>query len=264
MDIDSLGKKKTALFALIPDNDTSFNFIVGMLYTQIFQRLYYSADHVYGGSLPVHVHCVMDEWANVALPESFETVLSTMRSREMSVSIIVQNLAQIKALFKDSWESIVGLCDEFLYLGGNEQGTHDYVSKLLGKATIDTNTYVLNRGRSGSYSTNYQQKGRELLTPEEVRLLEDCNALLFLRSERAVMDQKFNILKHPNIHLTIDGGMPPYRHWDTSLARKPDDIPLDMERFEDYEILDDEELAIALENEKIILEENKDENKQKD
>jgi len=252
MNFNSLGERKTALFVLIPDNDTSFNFIVGMLYTQIFQQLYYRADHIYGGRLPVHVHCVMDEWANVALPDSFENVLSTMRSREISVSIIVQNLAQIKALFKDSSESIIGNCDTFLYLGGNEQSTHEYVSKLLGKATIDTNTYTLNRGRSGSYTTNYQQTGRELMTPDEVRLLDNQYALLFLRGERAMMDRKYDILKHPNVKLTTDGGVSPYLHGDTCFARKPEEVLLDPNRIEDYVILDDEELLNELKSEQVM------------
>ena len=162
MDLGQIGERKTAVFAVIPDNDSSFNFIVGMLYTQLFQQLYYQADSVHGGRLPVHVHFVMDEFANVALPDEFDKLLSTMRSREISVSIIIQNLAQLKALFEKQWESIVGNCDEFLYLGGNEQSTHEYVSKLLGKETIDTNTYGRSRGRNGSYSTNYQLAGREL------------------------------------------------------------------------------------------------------
>ena len=144
--------------------------LVAMLYTQLFQQLYYQADSVHGGRLPVHVHFVMDEFANVALPDEFDKLLSTMRSREISVSIIIQNLAQLKALFEKQWESIVGNCDEFLYLGGNEQSTHEYVSKLLGKETIDTNTYGRSRGRNGSYSTNYQLAGRELMTPDEVRM----------------------------------------------------------------------------------------------
>ena len=179
MDLGQIGEKKTAVFAVIPDNDSSFNFIVGMLYTQLFQQLYYQADSVHGGRLPVHVHFVMDEFANVALPDEFDKRLSTMRSREISVSIIIQNLAQLKALFEKQWESIVGNCDEFLYLGGNEQSTHEYVSKLLGKETIDTNTYGRSRGRNGSYSTNYQLAGRELMTPDEVRMLDNRYALLF-------------------------------------------------------------------------------------
>ena len=212
MELWSLGEKKTAIFAVIPDNDSSFNFIVGLLYTQLFQQLYYQADVVHGGRLPVHVHFVMDEFANVALPDEFDKLLATMRSREISVSIIIQNLAQLKALFEKQWESIVGNCDEFIYLGGNEQATHEYVSKLLGKETIDTNTYGQSRGRSGSYSTNWQLAGRELLTPDEVRMLDNQYALLFIRGERPVQDFKYDILKHPNVKLTTDGGAEPYRH----------------------------------------------------
>ena len=169
MELPSLGEKKVALFALIPDNDTSFNFLVSILYTQLFQQLFYAADHIHKGSLPVPVHFLMDEFANVSLPDDFDKILSVMRSRGVSVSIILQNLAQLKALFEKQWESIVGNCDEFLYLGGNEQSTHKYVSELLGKETIDTNTYGKSTGRSGNYSTNYQISGRELLTPDEVR-----------------------------------------------------------------------------------------------
>ena len=212
MELWNLGEQRTAIFAVIPDNDSSFNFLVGMLYTQMFQQLYYQADIVHGGRLPVHVHFVMDEFANVALPDEFDKLLSTMRSREISVSIIIQNLAQLKALFEKQWESIVGNCDEFLYLGGNEQSTHEYVSKLLGKETIDTNTYGQSRGRNGSYSTNWQISGRELLDASEVRMLDNKYALLFIRGERPIKDFKYDILKHPNLKLTTDGGAKPYRH----------------------------------------------------
>ena len=212
LELAKLGERKTAVFAVIPDNDSSFNFIVGMLYTQLFQQLYYQADVVHGGRLPVHVHFVMDEFANVALPDEFDKLLATMRSREISVSIIIQNLAQLKALFEKQWESIVGNCDEFLYLGGNEQSTHEYVSKLLGKETIDTNTYGQSRGRNGSYSTNWQISGRELLDSAEVRMLDNQYALLFIRGERPVEDFKYDILKHPNVKLSTDGGAEPYRH----------------------------------------------------
>ena len=212
MELWSLGEKKTAVYAVIPDNDSSFNFIVGMLYTQLFQQLYYQADVMHGGRLPVHVHFVMDEFANVALPDEFDKLLATMRSREISVSIIIQNLAQLKALFEKQWESIVGNCDEFLYLGGNEQSTHEYVTKLLGKETIDTNTYGQSKGRNGNYSINYQLTGRELMMPDEVRMLDNRYALLFIRGERPIMDLKYDILKHPNVALTTDGKMPPYQH----------------------------------------------------
>ena len=212
LDLGSLGEKKKAIFCVIPDNDNSFNYLVGMLYTQAFQELYYKADHEHGGELPVPVHFVMDEFANVALPDNFERVLATMRSRRISVSIIIQNMAQLKALFKDSWESIVGNCDTFLYLGGNEQATHEYISKMLGKETIDTRTRGLTKGRNGSSSTNYQNTGRELMTLDEVRLLDNSNALIFIRGEKPLMDKKFDILSHPNIKLTEDGGALPYTH----------------------------------------------------
>ena len=212
LDLPSLGEKKVALFALIPDNDTSFNFLVSILYTQLFQQLFYSADHVHGGALPTPVHFLMDEFANVSLPDDFDKILSVMRSRGVSVSIILQNLAQLKTLFEKQWESIVGNCDEFLYLGGNEQSTHKYVSELLGKETIDTNTYGQSKGRSGNYSTNYQISGRELLTPDEVRMLDNQYAILFIRGERPVMDFKYDILKHPNLALTADGKAEPYKH----------------------------------------------------
>lgn len=218
LELWSIGEKKAAVFAIIPDNDSSFSFLVGMLYTQLFQQLYYQADVIHGGRLPVHVHFLMDEFANVALPDEFDKLLSTMRSREISVSIIIQNLAQLKALFEKQWESIVGNCDEFLYLGGNEQSTHEYVSKLLGKETIDTNTYGQSKGRNGSYSTNWQLAGRELMTPDEVRMLDNRYALLFIRGERPVEDLKFDILKHPNIALTTDGGAIPYRHGEDSIS----------------------------------------------
>ena len=212
LDLASMGEKKVALFAIIPDNDSSFNFLVSILYTQLFQQLFFSADHIHGGALPIPVHFLMDEFASVSLPDDFDKILSVMRSRGVSVSIILQNLAQLKALFEKQWESIVGNCDEFLYLGGNEQSTHKYVSELLGKSTIDTNTYGKSSGRSGNYSTNYQISGRELLTPDEVRMLDNQYAILFIRGERPVLDFKYDILKHPNVALTADGKAGVYQH----------------------------------------------------
>ena len=212
LDLASMGEKKVALFAIIPDNDSSFNFLVSILYTQLFQQLFFSADHIHGGALPIPVHFLMDEFANVSLPDDFDKILPVMRSRGVSVSIILQNLAQLKALFEKQWESIVGNCDEFLYLGGNEQSTHKYVSELLGKSTIDTNTYGKSSGRSGNYSTNYQISGRELLTPDEVRMLDNQYAILFIRGERPVLDFKYDILKHPNVALTADGKAGVYQH----------------------------------------------------
>ncbi|MDR1185316.1 MAG: type IV secretory system conjugative DNA transfer family protein [Coriobacteriales bacterium] len=212
LDLPSLGEKKVALFALIPDNDNSFNFLVSILYTQLFQQLFSLADSKYDGTLPVHVHFVLDEFANVALPDDFEKILSVMRSRNISVSIILQNIAQLKALFEKQHESITGNCDSFLYLGGNEQATHKAVSEMLGKATIDTNTYGRTTGYQGNYSTNWQITGRELLTPDEVRMLDNRYALLFVRGERPIQDEKYNIATHPHFHLTTGAGKPPYRH----------------------------------------------------
>ena len=230
LELETLGEKKTALFALIPDNDTSFNFLASILYTQLFQQLFYSADHIHGGSLPIPVHFLMDEFANVSLPDDFDKILSVMRSRSVSVSIILQNLAQLKALFEKQWESIVGNCDEFLYLGGNEQSTHKYVSELLGKSTIDTNTYGKSEGRSGSYSTNYQISGRELLTPDEVRMLDNRYAILFIRGERPVLDFKYDILKHPNVALTADGKAGVYEHGEV----KSDVATIELISFDKY------------------------------
>ena len=212
MELWSLGERKTAIYGVIPDNDSNFNFLIGLLYTQLFQQLYYQADVIHGGRLPVHVHFVMDEFANVALPDEFDKLLATMRSREISVSIIIQNLAQLKTLFEKQWESLLGNCDEFLYLGGNEMTTHEYVSKQLGKETIDLNTYGQSKGRNGSYSVNCQLTGRELMMPDEVRMLDNQYAILFIRGERPVRDLKYDILKHPNVGLTTDGGAAPYVH----------------------------------------------------
>lgn len=249
LELGTLGEKKTALFALIPDNDTSFNFLVSILYTQLFQQLFYSADHIHGGSLPIPVHFLMDEFANVSLPDDFDKILSVMRSRSVSVSIILQNLAQLKALFEKQWESIVGNCDEFLYLGGNEQSTHKYVSELLGKATIDTNTYGKSSGRSGNYSTNYQISGRELLTPDEVRMLDNQYAILFIRGERPVLDFKYDILKHPNVALTADGQAGVYKHGEVKsdvatielISFDKDEAPETEVAETNYELLSDED-----------------------
>ncbi len=212
MRLRELGEKPGAIFALIPDNDQSFNFIIGMLYTQLFQQLYRSADFEHGGRLPYHVHFIMDEFANVCLPDSFDSLLATMRSREISVSIILQNLAQLKALFEKKWESIVGNCDEFLYLGGNEQSTHKYVSELLGKETIDTNSYGQNKGRNGHFTKNDQVQARDLMTPDEVRMLDNRYGILFIRGEYPVMDLKYDLMHHPKIAFTEEGGAKPFIH----------------------------------------------------
>lgn len=240
LDLSSMGERKVALFCCIPDADTSLNYLVGMIYSQLFQTLYYMADRVHGGALPVPVNCIMDEFPNVSLPNEFEKILATCRSRSIYCSIIIQNMSQLKALFKDSWESLVGNCDEFLYLGGNEKETHKYVSELLGKETIDTNTYGQTKGKSGSYSTNFQQSGRELLQPDEVRMLDNQNALLFIRGERPILDAKYDLMKHPNIRYTDDGGAGPFNYAKAPLAH--DDFTFDETRYNDYELLLDEDI----------------------
>ena len=240
LDLSSMGERKVALFCCIPDADTSLNYLVGMIYSQLFQTLYYMADRVHGGALPVPVNCIMDEFPNVSLPNEFEKILATCRSRSIYCSIIIQNMSQLKALFKDSWESLVGNCDEFLYLGGNEKETHKYVSELLGKETIDTNTYGQTKGKSGSYSTNFQQSGRELLQPDEVRMLDNQNALLFIRGERPILDAKYDLMKHPNIRYSEDGGAGPFNYAKAPLAH--DDFTFDETRYDDYELLLDEDI----------------------
>lgn len=240
LDLSNMGERKVALFCCIPDADTSLNYLVGMIYSQLFQTLYYMADRVHGGALPVPVNCIMDEFPNVSLPNEFEKILATCRSRSIYCSIIIQNMSQLKALFKDSWESLVGNCDEFLYLGGNEKETHKYVSELLGKETIDTNTYGQTKGKSGSYSTNFQQSGRGLLQPDEVRMLDNQNALLFIRGERPILDAKYDLMKHPNIRYTEDGGAGPFNYAKAPLAH--DDFTFDETRYDDYELLLDEDI----------------------
>ena len=211
MDLYSLGERKVALYAVIPDNDNSLHFLVSLLYAQAFQALYYSADQIHHGALPRHVHFVLDEFASMPLP-GFTRELATMRSRNISASTIIQNMAQIKELYKDSWETIPGNSDTILYLGGNESSTHEYISKALGKGTIDTQTHGRTKGRSGSYSTNYQMSGRELLTPDEVRRLDNRYAILLIRGVLPIMDEKYDLMSHPAIRFSSLGGGTPYLH----------------------------------------------------
>lgn len=258
LDLPSLGEKKVALFALIPDNDTSFNFLVSILYTQIFQQLFHLADHKYGGSLPVPVHFLMDEFANVSLPDDFDKLLATMRSRNISVSIILQNIAQLKALFEKQWESILGNCDELLYLGGNEASTHKLLSEsYLGKSTLWLDSYGESKGRSGSYTTNRSIIGRELLTPDEVRMLDNRYALLFIRGERPILDEKYNTFHHPDFSLTANGKSRPYEHGQTDravagvtvqrMSQKQKEPEPEPERTTPFTFLSDEEIDTLFE-----------------
>ena len=239
MELGKLGERKQAIFCIIPDsNDASLNFLVGMLYTQAFQELYYQADKIHQGALPIPVRLMFDEFANVALPDGYARLQATMRSRNIMSTIILQNISQLKALFNDDWEGIIGNADSFIYLGGNEQSTHKYISELLGKETIDTKTSSQSKGRNGSFSQNFQQTGRELMTPDEVRRLDNKDAIVLIRGEKPVIDEKYDILKHPNIHRTEDGGAPPYLH--TPLrAFAADDLSFPIENIDDIEILEE-------------------------
>jgi len=213
LELSKLGERKQAVFCVIPDsNDNSLNFLVGLLYTQAFQELYYQADKVHMGGLPVPVRLMFDEFSNVALPDGYARLQATMRSRNIMATIILQNISQLKALFKDDWEGIIGNADTMIYLGGNEQSTHKYISEQLGKETISTKSSSQSKGRNGSYSQSTQLTGRELMTPDEVRLLDNKNAIVIIRGERPVIDEKYDLMKHPNIRFTEDGGAAPYVH----------------------------------------------------
>jgi type IV secretion system protein VirD4 len=222
INLAELGTKQRYIFCVIPDADTSLNYIVGMLYTQAFQELYRLADAQPSGRLPVPVRVIMDEFANVALPDDFERVLSTCRGREIYINIIIQNIAQLKALFKDGWETITGDCAALLYLGGNEQSTHEYISKMLGKSTIDTRTQGVSRGRSSGSSANYQNAARELLTPDEVRALDKRDALVFIQGEKPVRDRKYNPRSHPNYKISALGSAKPYEREPITITVKND------------------------------------------
>ena len=243
MDFGSLGERKRAIFCVIPVNDSSMNYLVGMLYTQCFQELYRRADLKYNGRLPVPVRVLQDEWANVAQPESYPKILATCRSYNIGLNIIVQNVQQIKALYEKEHESIIGNCDTLLFLGGgNEPASLEFIVKLLGRETLATRTRGLTKGRNGSSTTNYQQTGRDLMTVDEVRKLDTNKAILFIRGEDPVIDRKYNLKRHPNIKLTSDGKAKPYIH---KPQGAPDyalpDLPYAFKSLNDYEFIDMEE-----------------------
>lgn len=256
--LPQLGLQKRAIFCVIPDNDETYNFLITMLYTQIFDQLFRLADSNpdYKGALPVHVRLMMDEFANVALPKDFKKILSVCRSRNISCDIILQSIAQLKSLFKDDWEEIVGNCDSLLYLGGNEYGTFEYLSKILGKETERTVSHSIGRGSHGSSSESQQKAARDLATPDEIRRMSNDDALLLFRSEDPVVDRKYDLMKHPNIKLTPDGGAAPYvtpydfMQMAVSISPQeletvePDKIP--KETLNNYELIDLEELDYAL------------------
>lgn len=192
-----IAEQKTVIFAITPVADASFNFFVSLLYTQLFDLLYeYGFQH---GHLKVPLHFLMDEFANVTLPGNFEQRMATFRKYHIGASIILQDISQLQALYEKEWKSIVGNADTMIYLGGNEDSTHELISKKTGKETIKTNTFSVSKGRNGNFSKNEQQTGRELMTPDEVRKLKNKYCLLFIRGEPPVLDRKYNLMSHPNI-----------------------------------------------------------------
>ena len=241
MDFASMGERKRAIFCVIPVNDGSMNYLVSMLLTQCFQQLYLRADERYNGRLPMPVRVIQDEWANVAQPDSYPKVLATCRSYNIGINIIVQNIQSIKALYKDEWEGIIGNCDTLLFLGGgNEPTSLEFVSKLLGKETVHTRTRGRTKGRSGSSSVNFQQTGRDLMTPDEIRMLPTNDALLFIRGEKPVRDKKYDIKKHPNVRRTADGRAKPYIHNPPVPDYTLPDLPYEFHTLDDYTFLEDE------------------------
>ena len=240
MELGQMGDRKQAVFAIIPDNDGTFNYLVGMLYTCAFQALYYQADKVHQGALPVPVRLMMDEFCNVSLPDDFRKLQATMRSRNIMSTIVLQNISALKALFKDDWEGLMGNADTLVYLGGNEQSTHKYISEMLRKETIGTRNQSISKGSHGSTSTSHQQTGRELLTPDEVRAMDNDYAIVFIRGERPVIDRKYDILKHPHIKLTEDGGAAPYIHY-PGLTFEQEDLSLPFDGLDNIEIIDEED-----------------------
>ena len=219
MELEKIGTEKTALFAVIPDSDTSFNFLVGILYTQLFQQLYALADRQESGRLPVPVHFLMDEFANVGLPDQFDKLLATMRSRGISVSIILQNLTQLKTLYPKEWESILGNCDTLVYLGGNEPGTHETLSKMLGKQTLEGISGSRSRGRGGSVTRSQSFFGRELMMPDEIRRMDNRNCLVLIRGEAPVLDRKIRLQRFPNTARTTDGTGNPFEYGKDTRSR---------------------------------------------
>ena len=241
MDFASMGERKRAIFCVIPVNDGSMNYLVSMLLAQCFQQLYLRADERYNGRLPMPVRVIQDEWANVAQPDSYPKVLATCRSYNIGINIIVQNIQSIKALYKDEWEGIIGNCDTLLFLGGgNEPTSLEFVSKLLGKEPVHTRTRGQTKGRSGSSSVNYQQTGRDLMTPDEIRMLPTNDALLFIRGEKPVRDKKYDIKKHPNVRRTVDGRAKPYSHNPPVPDYTLPDLPYEFRTLDDYTFLEDE------------------------
>ena len=204
LELDTIGSEKTALFVIISDSDRTFNFMAAIMYQQLFDLLFYKADHEYGGRLPFPVRFLLDEFANIGQIPNFEIFIATMRSREVSVSVVLQNVAQLKGVYKDHWETITGNCDTLLFLGGKEQSTLEYISKMIGKTTVDNRNINESKGQNGSYSLNNQILGRDLITPDEVGRLDGTECILSLRGEKPFRSRKFEIEKHRCYKLLSD------------------------------------------------------------
>ncbi len=204
MDLDLLGDRLSALFVIISDTDDTFNFVAALLYTQLFNLLCDKADDVYGGRLPIHVRCLLDEFPNIGQIPRFERLIATIRSREISACIVLQAQSQLKALYKDHAETIVGNCDSMLFLGGKERTTLKEISELLGKETIDLDNTSENRGREKSHGISHQRMGKELMTQDELAVLDNSKCILQLRGERPFLSDKYDITKHPNYRFLSD------------------------------------------------------------
>lgn len=232
LELEKIGEEKTALFIRMPD-DNSFHFLASALITQLFQLMMAQADVRSTGSLPVPVHFVLEEARNITLPDSFQNWVATMRSRNITLSIILQNISQIKRMFPDDWESVSGMCDEILYLGGNEQSTHEWISKAMGQETIDNRSYgTTHSWTSGSNSTNEQNSGRALMDVTEVRLKNKLlkgkigSVIMILADERPIIDEKYDLNRHPRIKLSADGGAPQYSYVSSALLPETNTIQI--------------------------------------
>lgn len=236
MELDTLGDRKTALFVVISDTDDTFNFLVAMLYSQLFNLLCDKADDVYGGRLPVHVRCLLDEFANIGQIPKFEKLIATMRSREISACIVLQAQSQLKAIYKDNMDTIIGNCDSALFLGGKEKTTLKDLSEVLGKETIDLFNESDTRGTQRSYGINYQKTGKELMSMDELSVLDGSKCILQLRGVRPFLSDKYDITQHPNYKYLADydkrNAFDIGKFLDTRLKVKPDEV-YDVYEFED-------------------------------
>ena len=235
MELDTVGDRKTALFVIISDTDDTFNFVVSILYTQLFNLLCDKADDVYGGRLPVHVRCLLDEFANIGQIPKFEKLIATIRSREISASIILQSQSQLKAIYKDNADTIVGNCDTTLFLGGKEKTTLKEMSEILGKETIDSFNTSETRGRELSHGLNFQKLGKELMTQDEIAVMDGGKCILQLRGVRPFFSDKYDITKHPNYKYLSDYDKKNTFDMEKELKRRPAIVKPD-EVFDYYEI----------------------------